>query len=371
VAKCMGTADLKGWDQLAPHLLTVTLGLKAGQSVAIASWRYTSPVAEVLAFYARRLKISPLIFLLSDTDFVHPVGSREGTEANLLSSLERLAASACDGFVLFPPLELTRRHDRFVGPLSGPKFADWSSAWAQALGERAIPGVCVFAGAVSRRAARSLHVDFGQWRTEYVEGSLVSPRLLRRYSQRVVELLQRGRTLQLSHRNGTRLTVALTGVNPHVEDGQISLVDRRSGRNWIALPAGEVIIALAASAVEGRFVANVPAWHFRGVIRGMDWRFHDGRLLGHTLRTGKATFEEARARAGKTRDRAALLSIGLNPRSHECPFLEDRGAGNVTLYLGHNDDYGGDIPGRYREFATLRGGKIAIDGEAVPVGYRA
>ena len=44
---------------------------------------------------------------------------------------------------------------------------------------------------------------------------------------------------------------------------------------------------------------------------------------------------------------------------------EDLEKGVVTLYIGYNDDFGGQTPGSFREYALLRGADVLVDGEPI------
>jgi leucyl aminopeptidase (aminopeptidase T) len=352
--------DRAAWSRVASGILRRSLRLRRGQNVLIEAWTHTLPFAELLASEALRMGVRPTTFFVSEHAFLESQASPHphGSAASIRSELAAIAAA--NGYVLLPgPEDLSvlerlstakrRAHERGVAERR------------RLLQHHAVPSVCVFGAPVTRAAAEQFGVDFEAWRRESLASHLVDPVRLRREATPIARALQDGHRISIRHPNGTQLDLALYGRAPVIEDGVIDPHDRAQGRNYTVLPGGWVAVAVEESTAEGSFLANRPSRDGRGLLRDVRWTFRGGRLTDVSVGAGRSRFERRYAKAGSERSRPALLEIGLNPKLHDFPVLEDHELGVVTLYVGRNDDYGGRTRGHAREYALLEGADVLVD----------
>lgn len=351
----------RSWSTVASNVLKRSLGLRRGQSVLFDTHAETLQPAELLSVEARRQGIRPVILCVPE-DFYATQTRTTPSNANAISPVEVAALQACDGYVYIPPsLENLQRREEL--PLRHRRATYRRSAqWNQELLRRSVPSVYLLDATVTRSAATQYDVNFSAWRRESSRASSVDPRVLQRAARPLARQLQRGRRVTIDHPNGTHLELALVGRPPILDDGMVDADDRQAGRIWTTIPSGLLTVAVEEGFAEGHWFSNRPSRHRRGAIRRMGWTFRKGRLVHYEIGEGRNIFEANYRSAGAERNRPALVSVGLNSEIRNFPLAEDQERGVVTLYVGHNDDFGGRTRGSFREYALLRGADLTVDG---------
>jgi leucyl aminopeptidase (aminopeptidase T) len=345
------------------RVLTRGLGLRRGRDVIIVTWEYSLAAAEAIAGEASRLGIRPTILYQSERSFAGSPAKARRAASYSVGHPELAAASACDAVVVIPgPGNL--RYD-LLSPAAHQAHSRWSTEWTQVLRERSVPSVFLHSAASTPQSARWMGVDPARWKRESLSGGLVEARYLQRLARPVARQLTRGKRALITHPNGTHLELGLLGRPAVVDDGVVDAYDLRVGRNWTTVPSGVVEVAVDEQVAEGRILSNRPSWHRRGLTRGIEWTFRRGRLARYRLAQGLRLFEDAYLSGGRNRDRPGILSVGLNPRVHDAPYLQDVEQGTITLYLGRNEDIGGRSGGSYRDYIILRGARVSVDGHPV------
>jgi leucyl aminopeptidase (aminopeptidase T) len=350
----------ESWTRISSLILRRSLRLRRGQSVVIDTGTNAVRLAEILANEARRLGIRPVILCFPDRTLAPPDGMSSSI-ANAISPPELALIAASSGYIRIPPgLEILKLRME-LPPAQARAFARRSLEWHQALVRHSVPSVYFLGASATKTDARLLHVDFSKWSRESLRSSAVDPRALGKEAKPMARRLQRGRRVTIRHPNGTHLELGLLGRSPILDDGMVDPQDLASGRNWTTVPSGSLLVALDERTAEGRLVANRPSRHLRGVVRGLTWTFHSGRLTHYDVGSGRRIFEESYREAGRERDRPAILSIGLNPEIRDFPLAEDSERGVVCMYIGHNDDVGGRTHGSYRDYALVEGADLLLD----------
>src|SRR4029077_3294366 len=87
-------------------------------------------------------------------------------------------------------------------------------------------------------------VDLARWRSELIEGATVDPRPMRRDGQHLAKLFRTGRTVRITHKNGTDLTLRLAGRRARVDDGVLDAEDVRAGNVVQVVPSGVTVITV-------------------------------------------------------------------------------------------------------------------------------
>lgn len=356
--------DVNTWSLLASRVLQRSLGLRRGQNVVIETWTHTLRLAEVFSVAARQAGIRPTILYMSERAFFESQAKSSPSDANAIGAAELKAIAACDGYVNLPgPADLKRWGE--LPAAHRHELDRWMLEWSRNLHRHSTPCVYLLVASPTRAAARTYRVRLDDWQRENLAGSLVDPRVFQKKARPLTGPLLRGRRVTITHPNGTNLELGLIGRQPIVWDGVVDRQDLAEGRNWTVLPSGCLIVPLDERRAEGRFVSNRPSRHRRGTISRISWTFRNGRLNRYDVGQGRNLFEDFYLGAGKERDRPALLSIGLNPKIRDSPFAEDAQAGVITLYIGHNDDFGGRTRGAFRGFALLEAADVLVDDRPV------
>jgi leucyl aminopeptidase (aminopeptidase T) len=359
-----GDFTTKSWARLASSVLKNALGLHRGQNVVIDTFAKTLPLAELLSNEARRLGIRPTILYIPDRLFEPPAGACP-SDAFAISRAELGTIAACDGYVFLPPgPEALKGRDRLPSA-HRRALSRRQQDWNRSLALHSVPTVYLLAGSVTESAARHFGVNLEEWRRESFRASAVAPSRLRREARPFANRLRQGNRITITHPNGTHLELGLVGRQPVIDDGMVDRQDVSNGLMGTVIPAGSMVVAIDERVAEGRLISNLPSRYSGRAISGIAWTFRKGRLDRYEIEVGKSQFEGLYRRAGRERDRPALLYIGLNPEIHEFPRAEDQALGTLCLGIGHNDDFGGRTRGKFREYALLRGADLFIDDRPV------
>jgi leucyl aminopeptidase (aminopeptidase T) len=353
---------------IARNVLRRCLRVRRGECVVIQSWSATRSLADAFVLECRRIGAQPLhVYEDEETYWASTVTSRPSDLARL-GSHTRAALEQADALVsFFGPSDRARHHALDADVRHG--LAEHQEAFLRAAARSGCRAVSMAVGRASAASAQFYNVDLALWRTELLEGCLRDPAVLRRRAARAMRLLSVGRSLRITHPNGTDLRLRLKHRLPQISDGFAGA--RKEPRRWeiVTLPAGVVAVAVDESYAEGIFRSNVPsAAALSGEVgdyAGGRWTFRGGRLTSFAYDRGGAAFEDSYRHGGPGRDRPGSLSIGLNDGLAVSPLLEDQGWGTVSFHIGRNDHVGGTNRATWWAWLFLRGANVTIDDRPV------
>jgi leucyl aminopeptidase (aminopeptidase T) len=353
---------------VARNVLRKCLRVRRGESVLIQSWTTTRTLADAFVLESRKLGAIPMHLHEDEGTYWSSAMECRPADLSRIGAPLRAAIERADALVVFfGPSDRARHHA--LWPELRSRLGEYQDAFYRAAERARCRAVVMAVGRASEASARFYGVDLSRWRSELVDGALRSPALLRRRAQRALRLLRSGRSVRITHPNGTDLRLGLKHRAPMLSDGAVA--PTRSTVSWdvVTLPAGVVTVALDETVADGTFRSNVAsAAAISGEVgdyAGGRWTFRRGRLVDHRYDRGGAAFDESYHRAGPGRDRPGTLAIGLNDGLEISPLLEDQGWGTVTLQVGRNEHVGGSNRASWWGWLFLRGADVTIDG--VPV----
>lgn len=355
-------------DQLATALVSENAGIKANDIVLITGTAQDIQLLEDLAVQARRLGAHPMIVLQSDRlerrmfvdipadlDTQSPrlalelarivdvhINVPAGNDPGLLADVppERLAAV---GKTFETVDSAVREHGRRYVELSNEMYpTDWR---AQQFG-------------LSRDKLSELF-----WSAVQVE-----PARLQASGEAIRSRLAKGKTLKITHPNGTDLEVGIEGRTAYVSDGVIDETDLAQGPGGrsVWLPAGEVYVTPVPGTARGKVVVD------RSFVEGQEVRdltleFQDGRLTSMTAAAGLDRLKAMYDAADDGKAEFAVVDIGLNPSlaTTEGRIRSWTPAGMVTVGIGANTWAGGENAVNFAWVGHLAGATVTIDGEPV------
>jgi len=354
--------------EMARVILRKSLRVRAGEHVAIESWSETLEYANALVLETLRIGAHPLVLYQDEPTYWAAVAENRPSRLARVGDHLRAAIAKSDALVtFFGPSDRERMHalpwsTRFrLG-----EYGDHLYGAAARAGTRAVQ---LALGRASPASARMYGVDLATWRAELITGTTVDPGLLRRRARRLVGPLLRGRALEISHPNGTRLILGLRHRRPQVSDGIVPPAAPRGDWSLVQLPAGVVSVALDERVAEGTFGSNVRnsvgVCDAVGDVEEGRWTFRGGRLERFSYVRGQDVFTPSYERAGPGKERVGVLSIGLNDRISVAPLLFDQMAGALTLQIGRNDTSGGTNHVAWWAWLILKGADLKVDGTAL------
>lgn len=186
----------------------------------------------------------------------------------------------------------------------------------------------------------------------------------------VKKALMAGKTVHITHDNGTDIRFEIAGREVHTSDGSISEADRAAGNRMVWLPAGEVYVTPVPGTAQGRVVSD--ELYERGQrIENLVVEFKDGKVASMTADSGLDLLQQRYDAAGEGRDHFAFLDIGINPHvrppseSRMTPWMAD---GMVTVGIGENLWAGGENDASFARPLHLPGATVTVDGKPLVSG---
>ena len=363
--KPMPNAPVSLEHQIARKVLTETLRLRPGENVTIEAWSESVPWAVPFVNEARRLGARPLMLYEDEPSFWKALEEGNSRATGVVGGHEWSALQDADAYVFFfGPSEWPRYDELSDRKTAG--VAAYNGEWYSRAAKAKLRGARMYIGRSSPLAAARWKVDLARWREAIQKASLASPEAMHRLGTRIGKRFARGKSVRVTHPNGTDLSFRLGGYPVQLDDGQVDAADLKAGNNMASIPGGVVGVAVDHTSARGTVVGNHTVYPNSGPAKGISWTFRRGKLADYSYGTGGAAFAKAyRAAPPKGRDRMSYFSIGLNPELAGCPQMEDQELGAVMFRLGGNSFSGGSNPSPFGSWMVLSGADVAIDGRPV------
>ena len=321
------------------------------------------PWATALAREARRLKAFPLVLYEDEDAYWDSIEAHEDKVLGAAPTHEWAALGKTDVYI-----HMWNAGDRLrmeaLGPTRAEKLFGWNNAWYKAARKAGLRGSRLDIGRPFPNLAKIYKVDQGAWMDQLVNGTMVDPDQLEAAAKPIARALERGRKIRIFDDHGTDLTLRLRHGKAQIQIGRISKQEQKSAFGMLnLLPAGTVRVALDESVADGTIVANRPSYTDVGMSTGGVFKFRKGRLVSHHYDEGSKFFDKDFKKGGKGRDRPGYLTIGINPKLHNTPQLEDREAGAITVSVGNNEFVpGGKNKAKFSGIVVNVGAHVEIDG---------
>jgi aminopeptidase len=347
---------------LAQSILKKNLGVKPGEHVTIEAWPHTLPFAATLAREARRLRALPIILYEDEASYWDAV---DGGEAKVLGATPRhewAALGKTDVYIhMWGPGDRVRLNA--LPSRTSDALFKFNDGWYATARKAGLRGLRLELGRPYSTLAEAYGVDEQTWKEQLSAGISVDPAELARRASPLVKPLTSGKRLRITHPNGTDLTLGLAHRPVRVYDGRPRVGDPKRPFDLLAsLPSGAVRVALDETVADGTIVGNRTCYYDDGVARGPTFEFAGGKLTGAKFTSGGERFDAMFAKGGKGRDQPGFLAIGLNPKLHDTPQVEDLEAGAVMVSVGGNRNFGGKNRSPFFGWAIVAGGDVEIDG---------
>ncbi len=344
---------------LARSVLERYLGVRAGEVVVVEAWSHALPWARAFAPEARRLGADPVLAVEDEEAFFLALATaRRGGVPRTAEALAEIG----DAYVYFGGPE---EFPRLLGlsPSDRAGVVDRHGAgWRRRAARRHLRAARLAIAQATPTAAARYGVDLAAWRRELLAASLVPPGALRHRLRRWLRRGVRGRSVRITHPNGSDLSISLAPRRWRAEIG-----DPPPGSPWIDVPTGALLLPIRPGGTRGTWEANRASFdRFQEppVAQGARFTFRDGRLRAFEFDRGGETFARAYAAGGPGRDRPAALLIGLNPAIDRAPECAELGERSIALLLGSNRRAGGRSTTGIAYLSVLAGADLELDGRS-------
>ena len=356
--------DQSAFDEICRNVLTKTLRLRRGENVVIETWTHALPLAQEMVLQARRLGIRTTLLYEDEATYWRSVAEAKASDLGRMPEPELGAIAKSDGYVFFWGPE-DRPRLRALPKEQLGALTSYNSAWYQAAEKAHLRGCRMEIAQATAPAARFYGVDLATWRHHLLDASKVDMRSIAREGARLAAVLKRGKTVRLTHANGTSLDLMLAGRNPVLDDGIVDQADVKAGNNMTTFPGGAIYVALDERHAAGRLISNRTSYPPKGPLSGGRWSFADDHLSTFGYETGEERFREAFDAAGPGKDRPGFLSVGLNPKLRHAPGLEDFERGAVLVGIGSNTAFGGKNRVPFQSWLGLGSAHLEVDGKVI------
>jgi aminopeptidase len=138
----------------------------------------------------------------------------------------------------------------------------------------------------------------------------------------------------------TNLEFSIKNRKPNLDSG---LWVKGEG-GYLNLPAGEVFLAPVETSVNGEIYFDLPNSHYGMQIKGIWFKFKDGKLIDYSVDKGLEAFENVYKNASGDKNRIGELGIGTNPKARLTGgmiIVDEKVLGTIHMAIGHNKHFGG------------------------------
>jgi leucyl aminopeptidase (aminopeptidase T) len=201
------------------------------------------------------------------------------------------------------------------------------------------------------------------------KAAMVSPSLILAKGEAMRSALRAAKTVTLSSANGTNITFGVNADKGFVSDGAITAdkVKQGSAASQTWLPAGELLIPVAAGTAEGKVV--VDRMIFQGtMVEGLTLLFSKGALTSMTARSGLTALKALYDASSGDKEQFSFIDVGLNPEAR-LPTNTGRlvwmAPGAVTIGLGDNTGWGGSNVSTFGLAGSVDAPTLSVDGKAL------
>lgn len=356
---------------VARHLVEKNLRVKPGENVIVEAWDHTLSMSTAMVDAVRRIGGRAFLAYENDDAWWRAVQRGQADLIGRLSGPEWAALRAADVYVPFWGPSDSARLFRLPEKRLDAWATGWFDQWYKTARSTGLRGGRMAVGWVTDSRARKWGVRKERWKRELLEACMVDPSEMTESGTRLARALKGTKRLRITHRNGTDVEVALAGVPPRVYDGLPHPGNKTySEFDMMAnFPDGRLRVALDAKTAEGAIVSSYRSyeqvWFPWATHGGGRFEFSEGKLTSFSFDEGGAEFAKRYARGKPGKNRTGTLSIGLNPRVEDVPYLEDRERGCVQLAVGGNAFLGGSNTSDFTGWVSLAGSEISIEG--VPI----
>jgi leucyl aminopeptidase (aminopeptidase T) len=350
---------------LARNVLTNSLRVRRGENVIIESWSESLPWAKPFVAEARRIGAHPMLLYEDEESFWNALRSGNARATGQVGTHEWAALAKTSAYVFFfGPQEWPRESE--LPEKSRAGVAAYNPEWYKRAAQAKVRGARMYLGRTSQLSADRWRLDLAAWRDELVRASSVRPADLKKSGARIGARLRRGRSVMVSHSNGTELKFRLGRYPVQLDDAMVDEADLKAGNNMATIPGGVVGVAIDHTSAEGTVIGNHTTYPDAGPVSGLRWKFVDGHLVEQSYESGGEGIQAAYGKAPRAgRDRLSYISIGLNPEITHLPQMEDQELGSVMLRIGGNSFQGGKNASPFGAWLVVTGASVTVDGKPV------
>lgn len=346
---------------LAEKVVRDSLRVTGGDVVVINTWDWTSDLASALALECFRLGADVLMTLYTDDFYFEHLRilSEEDLRQTSRHCLELADYASVEIFVGAP-----EDHSRFKDIPTSKTAANAQGEkvhWEKSR-EKRIRTVALEFSTVHPLAAKTYRFDCSSWKKIVQSAVMVDYSDVSEFGARLASMLEKGQNISVKQGKDTDLRFEIAGRIPYVSDGTIDEADIERGQVFTSLPAGTVAVAPIETTASGRVRFDLPLPRSGKLIRGIEWKFEQGRLVSFNAKQNLNAVKGRWEMAKGDRDRIGSLILGINPRARFGFNIDSLVRGAVSIGIGENRQLGGENNTDFSLAGTLSKATVELDG---------
>ncbi len=192
----------------------------------------------------------------------------------------------------------------------------------------------------TEEAAESIGISFKKLWKIYWNCLDIDYNALYQYNRKLVSALKKGEKIKIYGKE-TELELSVKNRPVHNACG----LWEKEKMGFLNLPDGEVFCAPLESSVNGEIYLDLPCmWHFGKKVKGVWFKFRNGKLVSYSIEDGEKDFEDVIKNASGRKDYIGELGIGTNPKAKITGgiiIIDEKVRGTIHIALGNNISFGG------------------------------
>ena len=222
----------------------------------------------------------------------------------------------------------------------------------------------VLLGYPTKETAKSLGISFTNLNKIFWKCLSTDPYKMYAFNKKIIAKLRNANKIHITGKR-TDIELSVKDREP-INDCGLWTKDKLG---YLNLPAGEVFYAPVETSANGEIYFDLPCmWHFGKQVRGVWFRFKNGKVVDYSFEMGLKNFEDVMKNATGDKYRIAELGIGTNPNAKPTggmTIVDEKILGTIHMAIGWNKGYGGrnDSTVHWDFFKDMKTGKMYVDGK--------
>jgi len=296
------------YRSVAKKVLTETLRMKKGEALTVESWNNGLPFARHAVAEARAMGCTSVMVLEDEWAYVEGVRRAPKDSLGVMGRNEYSLLSGTDAYIFVPGQALTS-YSRTLTPAELVDSTRYNVSWYEAAKKAGLRGARMVFGYAGKDMARMLGKSVDEIVKGQLKAALTDYGAISQVAGGVASQLGDGSELTLESAGAT-LRFTLKGET-EVEDGIVDEKDVAEGGNMTYIPPGLVTKEVDPGSVNGTLKISDSLTKF-GVLRGGEFEFKDGKLVGWKSRD-TARLDRLVKPLAEEKRRLVLMGVGLNP----------------------------------------------------------
>ncbi|MGI0078098.1 MAG: aminopeptidase [Nitrososphaerales archaeon] len=301
------------YSKHARKIVKDILGLKKGENVTIEAWQHQLNFANEIKFQARLLGANVVLLTEEEKDHWRLFNENREKVMGQVGKHEWSLIENSDAYIFFQgPGDLER--EIATEPKRRSTSTAYNYSWYQRATKARLRGVRIGTAYATPSRAKVYGFDHVKWYKNALDALDVDYEQIEAKAKRVGKSL-RGKSIEISSQNGSRLKLKMTRALPHVYSG---LMKKNPAYNdfsvLMTVPGGEIDLVPVPTSVEGRVRFDCPVLRMGKKVEGLKWTFKGGKLARYSASKNQAAFKKPYDSAKGEKDRVGVLAIGLNPK---------------------------------------------------------